>query len=849
MLAALAGLLHDIGKVAQRADWIKGKHTDVGADFVARYVPESWRVNLYPAMGHHDMPLQGHMTKVVALANRLSAGERRPEEVTEPCQLLSIFCRLKMGEQHLDPEAYRYWPLKPLSLEYESVFPQARLESKAEVAQAYKTLWTAFIEEMENLVVAHRAPRGDLSVYLESLLLLLQRYTWCVPSAYYRSLPDVSLYDHSRTTAALAACLACLSEETLDEILRAPKQDTTPVALLVGGDISGVQDFIYTITARGATSALRGRSFYLQLLTEALARYVLRRLKLPVTNLLYQGGGHFYLLARVENSENLSAVEQEIERALLTHHRGDLFLAVGSIPLVAADFCDGHIAEKWDTLAHQQQQTKQRRFAGLDTQEMQKLFEPQGQGGNVKQQCQVCGREHARTESIDGIRKCPQCISYEKLGRVLRQARYLQLDEIEQKQSGEAETLGDWETVLAEFGLRASLTKEPPESLLQTSQRRVVLALKDDVQTALRPTPRTAIGRRFLVNVTPGYTESDARWLQRQSDNVKKSVCEDLPRDPINRIVKPFSLLEAQSVGVRRLGVVRMDVDDLGKLFAEGFGKQATLSRVAALSFAMSLYFEGWVEVLAERVGREARAEELRDLQRLYSIYSGGDDLFFVGAWDAVVEFTGLVRRDLSRYAAHHPALHASAGIVLVERKYPLYQAAEDAGNAETAAKLLRWGVNREKGKDAVTFLGQTLPWERFGMPHIAASNCETVYGITRNLLNLVAPPQEGERTFDAVPRSLLSQLMDLQFQINERQREQRRRGTELNQMGEEQVPWGPWMWRGTYQLKRMAKRYKDDTRGAAIEALLNMLKEDNFRAIRWIGLAARWAELLTRHE
>ncbi|MDW8101235.1 MAG: hypothetical protein RML36_17335, partial [Anaerolineae bacterium] len=62
--------------------------------------------------------------------------------------------------------------------------------------------------------------------------------------------------------------------------------------------------------------------------------------------------------------------------------------------------------------------------------------------------------------------------------------------------------------------------------------------------------------------------------------------------------------MEVQSKGIQRLGVLRMDVDNLGKLFAEGFGENATLSRVAALSFAISLFFEGWVEVLAERVGK-----------------------------------------------------------------------------------------------------------------------------------------------------------------------------------------------------------------------------------------------------
>ena len=70
-----------------------------------------------------------------------------------------------------------------------------------------------------------------------------------------------------------------------------------PVALLIGGDISGIQKFIYTIASKKAAKTLRGRSFYLQLLTEAVLRFVLGELELPYTNVIYAGGGHFFLLA------------------------------------------------------------------------------------------------------------------------------------------------------------------------------------------------------------------------------------------------------------------------------------------------------------------------------------------------------------------------------------------------------------------------------------------------------------------------------------------------------------------------------------------------------------------------
>src|SRR5690606_39527370 len=47
----------------------------------------------------------------------------------------------------------------------------------------------------------------DAASCVESLYHLLMRYAWSVPSAFYRGTPDISLFDHSRVTSALAVCL------------------------------------------------------------------------------------------------------------------------------------------------------------------------------------------------------------------------------------------------------------------------------------------------------------------------------------------------------------------------------------------------------------------------------------------------------------------------------------------------------------------------------------------------------------------------------------------------------------------------------------------------------------------
>ena len=821
-LAALAGLLHDVGKFAQRAGWRSGKHTEVGGDFTAEYVPQKWREHLYPVMGHHDRPLRGRETKVVALADRLSAGERAEEQTAQPKQLLSIFCRLEADGKKAPEE--RYWPLKPLALKEDVIFPGA------EISVDYTDLWAGFEQEAKMLRDAHTGS-GDLPTYLESLLLLMQRYTWCVPSAYYRSVPDVSLYDHSRTTAALAACLHGIPETTTDALLQAladwhkarkeaerqgrdPQSvqspailEQTETALLVGGDLSGVQDFIYTITAKGAAKGLRGRSFYLELLTEAVVRFILRELGLPVTNLLYTGGGHFYLLAPLGAEEELKRIRADVSRKLLAHHLGDLYLALGWTRASAADFDRTRFGNKWGQVSQAMNRAKRQRFAELDDASLlvKKIFGPLGLGGDEELECQVCHYEGADVEiehKGDEERErriCALCQSLEELGTDLREADYLLLGEVEPEEAGRA----GYAEALRSFGLAVGFTRADGTPILYLPddvQRATLLALRDlpDVAgVAARISQRrgypVAPGTRYTVNVTPRQPNGD---------------------------IATFDWLQEQSRGVKRLGVLRMDVDDLGDLLKWGMKENATLSRVASFNFALSLFFEGWVGELCRRANQKAGTD------KVYAIYSGGDDLFIVGAWDVLPKLANEIRTDLQRFAAGHPDVHISGGLTLHAGKYPLYQAAHDAEKAlDTAKDLERKDLERENGhkKDALNFLGLTIPWENF----------DSIWEEQKQLVRLVRPKEEGGLGVD---RALLRTLLKLYTRFAEA----------VHKHGKPY--WGPWMWQGAYTLKRMERRYKGEAR-EEIGHIRESLKLDKFRYIETLGPAARWAELLMRKE
>lgn len=733
-------------------------------------------------------------------------------------QVRSIFCSLTADEKKA-PEA-KYWPLGVLKMEEKSLFPADALPETQAVEQQTK-VWGDLRQEVEKLQAAYSGP-DDLPTFIETMLLLLQRYTWSIPNAYGDKLPDVSLYDHSRLAAALATAMTEQGEDG-------------KLALLVGGGISGIQDFIYTITARGATSALRGRSFYLQLLTEAAARYTLRRLGLPITSLIYVGGGHFYLLASPTQAQELENVQREISRVLFNNHRGDLYLALAHVPLREADFFEGEMSARWGDLIEGIRTAKQRRFTELGD-ELRVIFQPQGHGGNLDQQCQVCGQENSRTDTDpksitvnnpEGVRKCPACLSFEALGGDLRNAKYLVLEQLPLDNANVLNLIGEpgeYENVLQRLGLRTHAL-ENIKDIPSNQNPLTILALDDRGMNKIQPGKGRAVGRRFFVNVTPKLTSDEVHYLRTEKQ------LDELPE--VGEI-KPFDAMEAQAHGIPRLGVLRMDVDNLGNIFSKGFGAQANLSRIAALSFAVSLYFEGWVEVLAEQRNRAGYGDTTRG-DRLYSIYSGGDDLFFVGSWDEVAELARQIRADLGRYAANHPGIHASAGIVLVGGKYPLSQAAEDAAKQENKAKTLRWVQNGQvQSKDAISFLGVSLPWVQFGLEE-CKSGLENAHAAMHLLTELV--------DIKNTKRSILRRLIRIHAQYEQIEKKRRDAGKDQNRIKDDQPLWGPWMWQGYYFLSRMAH----DSEKTDIQGLADKLKADNFRSLNWIGLAARWAELWLR--
>lgn len=112
-------------------------------------------------------------------------------------------------------------------------------------------------------------------------------------------------------------------------------------------------------------------------------------------------------------------------------------------------------------------------------------------------------------------------------------------------------------------------------------------------------------------------------------------------------------LMFAGGEGFKRLGILRMDVDNLGRIFQEGFGEnRSSFSRYAALSRSFDWFFKGYINTLWK--GHFSNST--------YIVYSGGDDLFLVGRWNDCIAFAELIRTEFRKYVCENPILRFPAG-------------------------------------------------------------------------------------------------------------------------------------------------------------------------------------------
>ena len=685
----LAGLLHDIGKLLQRGSSggtdIEEKHPAISACFVNEFADCFSQIcdsNLLKTLvqKHHQIDrLDAEfslksisdentrtLTSLISLADNLSSAESGGSATNylgnKATPLASVLERANNSELASPDLRFHPNPL-PITEKLHKIFPEKfEAYSNDESGKFSKD----FREEFRNIFVSgHHVVHGaDYESLLTHLYSLLAKYAWCIPSNSEDGFPDVSLFDHLRTTAAIASCLYLyhLSNKSMNE--KNLMDGDAQRFLILAGDISGIQNYIFDITSTGAGGVarrLRARSLYVQLCTDIAAHHILRKLEMPIPiHTLMNSGGNFYiLLPNIEGvKKGLQESQQEMDDWFLKVLNGELVLNLATISF--GD--DGFKTQKEENsrqagfgavakaVNEQLDKKKKRRFAEV-LQENQNWQENAFQipvTFKGEESCQSC---HKFPQVKDSL--CRNCISDRDIGTSLPDARMIAF--YDESNAGDIKVFNHSVSV-------DSINKDIPPYL--------VMKINDTDLSGLTPFPSLF---KYLAKTIP--LKDDCAVCQKSDSRIATFEC-----------------IAKRSQGDALLGFLKMDVDNLGETAIFGLKPYDTISRFATFSRMLDLYFSGWVENISQKNGD------------IYTIFSGGDDLFLVGPWDKILNTAGVIRDDFRRYT-NNANLTISAGVVIAGHNYPIGIAADTVKDALDASK-------KEKDKNRITVLGRTLTWE-----------------------------------------------------------------------------------------------------------------------------------------
>ncbi len=530
----------------------------------------------------------------------------------------------------------------------------------------------------------------------QQLFSIFKRYAWCIKS--FKAPDTLSVFEHLKSKAAWAHCLHAQN-----------KSSDYPFILLCG-DLSGIQDFIYDIHSNKAAQSLKGRSFYLQLLFDAIVRKCIKDLDITTANLIYSTGGKFYFLLPNTSQvvETLKDLEITLTENLWEEQQEKIYLCLDYISF-NLNVDNNHrihtedklndleitgLGDLWKAVTLKASRKKQLKLKDLMVSENieNSFFDEFFRGGldveyneEGTEPCAVTGRPTTdRMKINDEGEEIPVHIEVQKqirFGRDLRRANFLVVTEIE------PEDYNDWvNPIELGFFYRLLKTNKIEEKL--------------DGYTYLR--------------INPTYKNEEDQYIFIGGNKVAEFSSGEKKGDilPHNEIAMPDEGIS----GFNKLGILRMDIDNLGQTFVQNHSNEyATFAQYSALSEQLDWFFSAYLNSL--RTEKAFRS-------RINIIYGGGDDLFILGRWKELIGFTKGLRTKFRKYVGGDDILTISAGLILVNPKFPISKAASMAKDAlEEAKHFLNRKLNPNyklsgfeiPDKNAIHLFGLTLNWSEDG--------------------------------------------------------------------------------------------------------------------------------------
>ncbi len=666
----IGSLLHDIGKVVYRSGDGRN-HSQSGYDYLKNETEIRDEEILHCVLFHHSTNIKNaslekrDLSYITYFADNVAASADRRDGLEQEdgfdreLPLASVFNILNGNQEQ------KHYARQVLDADRGINFP----------TDEPVTMDEGFYKEIIHNITDNLRGISITEGYINSLLSVLEANLSYIPSSTSkREMADISLYDHMKITAAAAQCIEQYLEQQQIEDYRemlythAKENYGQKMFLLYSMDISGIQDFIYTTASKGALKNLRARSFYLEILMEHMIDELLSELSLSRANLICQGGGHCYMLL-----PNTQAVKRMVEgqekrtnKWFLEEFGTALYVAGGYVECSANDLKNEPEGSYAKLYLHMSKIISRKKLHRYDAADIRFLNARKHKG---HRECIVCRKMSA----VDPEGRCSVCAALHKMSEGILKQEFFTV-----------------------------LNCEVKDALPLPGGRFLVADTKEELRARMES---SSYVRAYAKNrIYTGKEVASKLWIGDYATG------------------DTFEQFAAGAEGVERLGVLRADVDNLGKAFVYGFcreggeEKYVTLSRTAALSRQLSLFFKCYINQILEK--GESRCLGQAGKRKAAIVYSGGDDIFLVGAWNDIIESFVDIRKALSRFTQN--TLTISGGIGIYSPGYPVNIMAGETARLEELSKNV-------DGKNAVTLFDEngTYSWDIFVDRVIGDKFCE----------------------------------------------------------------------------------------------------------------------------
>ena len=728
-VVSLAGLLHDFGKFTNRSsNYVKNiknkeyktfKHSVLSKEFICfleeNNIIESSELleNLKElVLKHHESEnfskanlsvknienekLQ-RIGNIIASSDNYSASERRDEPVEDDKEniwwmkkpLNSIFETISL-KNDVNEKKTSNFAYKLNTLNYEAIFSK-ELTNKTDKdsfrenseEELYKHI-CSFFEEIKKI------DSNSYDIFFSQLYLLMEKYMWCIASDTQINISDISLFDHLKSTSALAlASYKYHKENNILENGAQPSIETEQFKVLVG-DVSGIQNFIYDgIKSEGAAKTLRGKSFFVKMISDAIALYIIKEFELSLANIILTAGGKFYIL--LQNTEDsmkkIEKIKEKLNDYLYKEFFGQLF-----VNIVTLEANGNEIAKKFTKILEKGNRE-------LNWQKDKRFF-------NQIRENPIFDVEYRDdgTTALDRLNE-----KFKEMGGKIPKAKFIGI-----RYNHKVDNNKTFE-VIENMSIQFFKSKEEINASGKNEKIDLVISLNNVEIVENYPTIV-----RFISNYAP---------LKENRDSLKN-----------------FENISDSAIGNKKIAVYKADVDNLGMIFSIGLKKKKnvseeelekieeseekdyrSISRISTLSRNMEYFFSYWMNSIFKKgkveISLDDRIKKEIELSDIYVLYSGGDDLVIIGPWDKIIYVSYFIRKNFEKFVTKNNEITLSGGIAVSHPKLRIINGIHNAGELEEKSK------QTVKDKNALTLFDRSFKWDEFEKIFEFAERLQKIYG------------------------------------------------------------------------------------------------------------------------